>query len=563
MSDQELKTWIPKMGDRLALKQFSKKQEECVPDKKKSLMDTLRKKLKLKTNKRPKLQNSSPDESEEEILPQLGRKEKLMGNKNALKAKRKIELGWQHNDGKGYVEVRTKQGGGTRKFSVSKDAVKNDMLEEAKARFFPDGLSTKGRIENFDLDIRKNYQGDLIEENITVEEYYKLTGLPLLRFYMFSTTKEPDGDIVAKSHAEDNQLAINVEENDLPTEETHDTEEEAPEEEPEVQAQAMYIPDQDTNLTSLSDWNGTFPDIGSVCSTGDSSVLSEVIISGGDLFSHPEALDDTIPNTVTSVILNRGHVLEQLEDFFMSNDFDMRSTRLHVQMVLPSGETEVAEDIGSVLRDCLSEYCESFYLRRTIGNRLKVPALTHAVDGKRWESVGKIILIGYYYEKYFPNQLSAAFLEYTAKGDIINPDDLLKEFLQYLPDTDSKTVASSLEDFEATDQDDLLDFLDDYGVKTKPNQKNIREIITDLAHNQIIQKPTYIADNMRPYIMALLPLMDKTFSELNSLLTPTYKSVWGSIKFNGQSDVANILKSYLKELSRDMLERFLRFCTGK
>ena len=124
MSDQELKTWIPKMGDRLALKQFSKKQEECVPDKKKSLMDTLRKKLKLKTNKRPKLQNSSPDESEEEILPQLGRKEKLMGNKNALKAKRKIELGWQHNDGKGYVEVRTKQGGGTRKFSVSKDAVK-------------------------------------------------------------------------------------------------------------------------------------------------------------------------------------------------------------------------------------------------------------------------------------------------------------------------------------------------------------------------------------------------------------------------------------------------------
>ena len=566
MSDQELKTWIPKMGDRLALKQFCifcKKQEECVPDKKKGLMDTLRKKLKLKTNKRPKLQNSSPDESEEEILPQLGRKEKLMGNKNALKAKRKIELGWQHNDGKGYVEVRTKQGGGTRKFSVSKDAVKNDILEEAKARFFPDGLSTKGRIENFDLDIRKNYQGDLIEENVTVEEYYKLTGFALLRFYMFSTTKEPDGDNVAKSHAEDNQLAINVEENDLPTEETHDTEEEAPKEEPEVQAQAMYIPDQDTNLTCLSDWNATFPDIGSVCSTGDSSVLSEVIISGGDLFSHPEALDDTIPNTVTSVILNRGHVLEQLEDFFMSNDIDIRSTRLHVQMVLPSGETEVAEDSGGVLRDSLSEYWESFYLRRTIGNRLKVPALTHAVDGKRWEAVGKIILIGYYYEKYFPNQLSAAFLEYTAKGDIINPDDLLQDFLQYLPDTDSKTVASSLEDFDATDQDDLLDFLDDYGVKTKPNQKNIREIIIDLAHNQIIQKPTYIADHMRPHIMALLPLMDKTFSELNNLLTPSYKSVWASIKFNGQSDVANILKSYLKELSRDMLQRFLRFCTGK
>ena len=64
-------------------------------------------------------------------------------------------------------------------------------------------------------------------------------------------------------------------------------------------------------------------------------------------------------------------------------------------------------------------------------------------------------------KKYFPYQLSATFLYYA--GDIkINCDDLLKEFLQYLPDTNS-----CLEDFSAADEEEILDFLEDYWVKMK------------------------------------------------------------------------------------------------
>ena len=74
------------------------------------------------------------------------------------------------------------------------------------------------------------------------------------------------------------------------------------------------------------------------------------------------------------------------------------------------------------------------------------------------------------------------------RGD--NCDDLLKELLQYLPGTNF-----SLQDFVSVDEEEILDFLDDYGAKMKPKQ-NIREIMIDLAHNQII---SHIADNMRPY----------------------------------------------------------------
>ena len=67
-------------------------------------------------------------------------------------------------------------------------------------------------------------------------------------------------------------------------------------------------------------------------------------------------------------------------------------------------------------------------------------------------------------KKYFPNQL----LPHTSwimqpRGD--NCDDLLKELLQYLPGTNF-----SLQDFVAVDEEEILDFLDDYGAKMKPKK---------------------------------------------------------------------------------------------
>ncbi len=34
---------------------------------------------------------------------------------------RKVEIGWMHYDGQGFVQMRAKKGGGTRKLSVPKD----------------------------------------------------------------------------------------------------------------------------------------------------------------------------------------------------------------------------------------------------------------------------------------------------------------------------------------------------------------------------------------------------------------------------------------------------------
>lgn len=76
-------------------------------------------------------------------------------------------------------------------------------------------------------------------------------------------------------------------------------------------------------------------------------------------------LNETLQNEFVVLKLHRGHVLNELEDLFMQNDFKMRHQTLQIQMILPNGETESAEDSGGGLRDCLSKYWNSFYTERT------------------------------------------------------------------------------------------------------------------------------------------------------------------------------------------------------
>ena len=70
-----------------------------------------------------------------------------------LKTTRNVEIGWFHNDGKAAKQVRTKQGGGTRKIQLPVDAGIKDILQEGKKLFFPDGISTKGSESDFEFEV--------------------------------------------------------------------------------------------------------------------------------------------------------------------------------------------------------------------------------------------------------------------------------------------------------------------------------------------------------------------------------------------------------------------------
>ncbi|KAL3871225.1 hypothetical protein ACJMK2_039233 [Sinanodonta woodiana] len=78
------------------------------------------------------------------------------GNKNAKKMKRKIEIGWLLANWNGHCsrQVRKKTGGGTRKVSIDKHSIKEDILKIGKDLFFPNGKSCHGPENNFIFDVK-------------------------------------------------------------------------------------------------------------------------------------------------------------------------------------------------------------------------------------------------------------------------------------------------------------------------------------------------------------------------------------------------------------------------
>lgn len=170
MDDDTLKKFLPKLGDRIAISEFSKRKVTC---KKFSLIEKLREKL---NNKRGK--DGDTDAEEYKVKKACTRETKM------------IEIGWLCSvDGNRLVHVQTKFGGGSRKISVNRSCKMADVLKKAKELFFPDGTSPKGKLENFSCKIL-DFKHNEIESELTIDEIYNATRLTRLRFYLATTKKQ-------------------------------------------------------------------------------------------------------------------------------------------------------------------------------------------------------------------------------------------------------------------------------------------------------------------------------------------------------------------------------------
>lgn len=97
-------------------------------------------------------------------------------------------------------------------------------------------------------------------------------------------------------------------------------------------------------------------------------------------------------------------------------------------MVLPNGSSEKGEDNGGILRDALSEYWGTFFVKCTAGSTLKVPMTRHDMKDE-WQNVAKVMVLGYNIVQYFPIVLAKPFLCYCL-GLEIDEDELFTTFLE-------------------------------------------------------------------------------------------------------------------------------------
>ncbi|KAF5298777.1 hypothetical protein FQR65_LT09646 [Abscondita terminalis] len=369
MPEQDLREWVPKYGDRVL--SFCRRNAD---GRKKSLIEKLKLRMEEKQNKG----NTSRVNQTQKI--------------RKTKSTRIVEIGWlcKNDNDTCYHQVRTKYGGGTRKISVNKMFNCNDILEKGTNLFFHEGVSTKGNIEMFDVELL-DYKHHKCKLHLTVQEMYDISALSTLRFYLATCKKEKstneNEDIPETFEQTSNSVSV-LEDINLDN----------------------ILPN---DLTEYGTGNIAYSSTFTVTDNGTTHDLTSNIIH------------ETNMETIELLRFHRGNIFEEFLKVF-ENTTGPRYFK--IQMVLPNGQIEAGDDLGGVLRDVLSEFWSVFYEKCTVGTSFKIPYLRHDFGEVQWKSVAKIFIYGYEVEKYIPIKIAPSFLK-QCFGLVAEQQEILENFL--------------------------------------------------------------------------------------------------------------------------------------
>ena len=240
-----------------------------------------------------------------------------------------------------------------------------------------------------------------------------------------------------------------------------------------------------------------------------------------------------------------------------------------VKVINERGEVEKGEGCG-VSRDIITEFWNLFFISAAVGASEKVPTIRHDFQSGEWEAIARILVYGYTREGYIPIQLSPAFLFLCLFGESnINKSFLIESFKAYLSMGEQEIVNDVLSGKLNPDDDDVLEFLSSYKCFKTPNEKTFESIIWELAHQEIIQKPRYIANCWAPIVSMLkayLPFQSPDeIVNLFSEKKPNGKKVLKMLDSHPSSDAERACFDHLKRYIRSIegnIGCFLHFVTG-
>ena len=569
MNDKDLTNFLPKIGDRVSLKIFI----EEIKDKKRKPKSTILRALRQKMGIQGKdsQSSSSSDEGPSTSKPKkpTGPQMARMGNRSANKNLRKVEVGWIHK-GK---QIRTPRGGGTRKLNLPKFYKKEQILDEITPLFFPHGQSPMGPTEHFDFSVADFSQRDI--EDQSINDLYVSSKMTTLHLYLITSQKQKDRDESAtydpvSSSDELPDLFVPVE-----------MEKEVKPKIPEVSFTPGQVVFQDD---TVSEGNLAAATVASIMSRDNEhsgeivafenvaagSILldiqnymydPEIVFGPSQLSSNPE---ETLPvrACVKNLVIKRGNAFSDIMKYFLKEEFNLLTDTLELSIL-----TERGEDSGGVFRDAMSEYWETFYLKHTEGADVKIPTTVHIMKQEEWEAVAKTLVLCFKQEKYLPIQLSQIFLKKCIFDITPTNEELLESFLGFLPDMDRGLIRDALDDFDSVDENELLDALSNFNPRVYPTKENLNKLVIELAHHELIQKPSFVALCWFPILSQHLKPMVGKLEDVYEESKVTNKKVLNLFVFpddmtKAEKETCDALKRYVKTCSTEKLKMLLRFCTG-
>ena len=278
-----------------------------------------------------------------------------------------------------------------------------------------------------------------------------------------------------------------------------------------------------------------------------------------------ESLDEVV--LTKTVSLHRLNIKEEMLVLFQQTD--ITTFELRIEMFDARGRLE--EGVGSgVLKEAFCLFFTEFFLSNTTGREDKVPSIRHDMTRIRWDAVARMIVYLLKWKvDYFPLALSPAFMMSTLFGDEkLSNDVLLNSFKNYISLEEKDLINSVTDNFEDV-KEEIIEMLSDYNCQRIPTKENFRELLVEIAHAEIVQKPRYISNCFHEIFRKFC--MNPVDTPINLIQyyekrSPSAKKVIKCLKFDSKNEnernIFNYLSKYLKSISKDDLSLFLRFVTG-
>ncbi|KAL0164198.1 hypothetical protein M9458_039951, partial [Cirrhinus mrigala] len=505
MDDSVLANYIPSYGDRLALFHFCRSQNPA-SKRKLGLFERLREKMKLR--------KQSTTEPQSEETPETSKP------KSRSKArKRQIEIGWIHADNKETKQVRTKQGGGTRKLAMNINAGYNEILKEGKELFFPDGTSSKGDECEFLFEVW-DFRQNVLPADVSVGKIFEAVKLPNLRFYI-ATRPIESADSTSNTGSENNDdtsiislhsdFSEEVADVTMPTNNSPEW---------SVVTDLAMVPNLNITVDEevfimaedVSDpHNISDPEITFGPNLGDESDLENTVV-----YVPPETSETGIQTK--QITIRHGSCLHDMISEF--SDPETLTKKLEFRRLLPDNSEEAGSGAG-VVRDVYSNFWQEFYDRCTLGTTMKVPFIRHDFQADTWKAVGRIFLKGYKDCQYIPIKLALPFMEEMLFGAVYS--DLIECFLQFVSTQEREILQHALQDFSSVEFDELLEVLDCYECRRQVSADNFREILKEISHKELVQKPMFVLDCWKEITESQISLTFEELNEMYAKLLPTAK----------------------------------------
>jgi hypothetical protein len=266
------------------------------------------------------------------------------------------------------------------------------------------------------------------------------------------------------------------------------------------------------------------------------------------------------------LVIHRTNVKHDFLQYF--SDSGILKKFISVKMIDPRGIEEKGEGAGAV-RDAISLFWKDIYNSYMLGENERVPIIRHDVSKAMWQALARVLLKGYSQERYFPIQISPVFLSCCLFGEeSVTPEMYFDSFLKYISTSEATLVEKVLSSNVSVSNEEVLDLLTTFDCKKLATSENFKDLIIEIAHKEIVQKPRYACDCWSEILLPLksfITSIDVLFQIYDSL-HPTAGKVCKLIKAEPQSPSENEslshLKRWIKGLNINDLKHFLRISTG-